>query len=147
MIGPDAERSGLLRRGSRAVNAIQRASVPVFTVQVRRSFGLAAQATGNRNGSSIRLAWPIGSWGDMPLGGGLMAEFRAEIEAAEDPEAKRAELLERFEAQGSMWPTVENFGVEEVIDPRETRRVLARFVELAATAAEPGPKHGPQVRP
>lgn len=147
MIGPEAERSGILRRGSRAVQAIQRASVPVLTVQVRRSFGLAGQGTGNLNGSSIRLAWPTGSWGDMPIGGGVASEFRAEIEAAEDPAAKRAELMERFAAQNSMWRTVERFGVEEVIDPRETRTVLARLVALAASAIEPGPKHGPQVRP
>jgi acetyl-CoA carboxylase carboxyltransferase component len=147
MIGPDAERSGILRRGSRAVQAIQRARVPVFTVHVRRAFGLAAQGTGNLNGHSIRLAWPTGSWGDMPLGGGIASEFRSEIEAAEDPVAKREEIMQRFEAQMSMWRTVERFGVEEAIDPRETRQVLARLVEFAAGSFEPGPKHGPQVRP
>jgi hypothetical protein len=46
-----------------------------------------------------------------------------------------------------MWRTVKKFGVEEVIDPRETRTVLARLVKVATKAIDPGPKHGPQVRP
>ena len=67
MIGPEGERSGVLRRGTRAVQAIQRARVPVYTVHVRRAYGLAAQGTGNLNGHSLRLAWPTGQWGDMPV--------------------------------------------------------------------------------
>lgn len=147
MVGPTHERSGLIRRASRAVQAIQRATVPVFTVQVKRSFGLAGLGTGNLNGSSVRLAWPSGLWGDMPVGGGVEAEFGDIIAAAPDPVARRQELTEQFVAQNSIWRTVERFGVEEVIDPRETRRVLARLVRLAASALEPGPKAGPQVRP
>jgi len=147
MIGSDAERSGILRRGSRAVQAIQRAQVPVITIQVRRSYGLAGQGTGNMKGHSIRLAWPSGSWGDMPMGGGIEAEYGDVIAAAEDPAAKRREIEEMFAAQSSMWRTVEYFGVEEVIDPRETRAALTHLVGLAAGAIEPGRKHGPQVRP
>jgi acetyl-CoA carboxylase carboxyltransferase component len=147
LIGPAAEKSGLIRRGARAVQAIQRACVPVFTVQVRRSFGLGGQGTGNRKGHSIRLAWPSGVWGDMPIAGGVAAEYGAEIAAAEDPGAKQRELEERFAAQNSMWRTVERFGVEEVIDPRETRAALARLIKVAVGAIQPEPKTGPQVRP
>jgi acetyl-CoA carboxylase carboxyltransferase component len=147
MIGVEAERSGVLRRGSRAVQALHRATVPVLTVQVRRSYGLAGMGTGNRKGHSIRLAWPSGSWGDMPVEGGIEAEFGAEIAAAEDPAAKRREIQEQFAAQNSMWRTVEAFGVEEVIDPRETRAVLARFVDVAFGSMLPVPACGPQMRP
>ena len=63
------------------------------------------------------------------------------------PGGQAAEIMQRFEAQTSMWRTVEKFGVEEAIDPRETRFVLARLIEVAVGALEPGPKHGPQVRP
>lgn len=147
MIGPDAERSGILRRGSRAVQAIQRARVPVFTVQVRRSYGLGAQGTGNLNGYSMRLAWPTGQWGDMPVAAGVEAEYGSVITAAEDPVAKRKEVFASFAAQSSMWRTVKKFGVEEVIAPQETRKALARLVALAARAMEPGQKRGPQVRP
>jgi acetyl-CoA carboxylase carboxyltransferase component len=147
MIGPEGERTGVLRRGTRAVQAIQRARVPVFTVHVRRAYGLAAQGTGNLNGYSLRLAWPTGQWGDMPVPAGVEAEYGAEIRAAADPVAKRKEVTDSFAAQMSMWRTVKKFGVEEVIDPRETRAVLARLVSLSARAIEPGPKQGPQVRP
>lgn len=147
MIGPDAERSGVLRRGSRALHAIHRATVPVYTVQLRRSFGLAGQGTGSANRKSLRLAWPTGTWGDLPVTSGIEAEFRAEIEAADDPVAKRQEIIERFEKQGSMWRTVEKFGVEDVIDPRETRPVLAHLLGLAYRAPVDYPKRGPQVRP
>jgi acetyl-CoA carboxylase carboxyltransferase component len=60
---------------------------------------------------------------------------------------QRKEVTESFAAQMSMWRTVKKFGVEEVIDARETRSVLTRLVKVATKAIEPGPKHGPQVRP
>ncbi|WP_413098299.1 acyl-CoA carboxylase subunit beta [Streptomyces sp. Inha503] len=147
MIGPDAERAGVLRKGARAVESIHRATVPVYTVQVRRSYGLAGQATGSPNKRSIRLAWPSGTWGDMPVQGGVESAFRQEIAAAEDPAAKRRELLERFAEQTSAWRTVEKFGVEEMIDPRDTRRYLGRLLKVARQTSRPGPKTGPSVRP
>ncbi|MFO1169736.1 MAG: carboxyl transferase domain-containing protein [Hyphomicrobiaceae bacterium] len=133
MVGPDAERAGTLKFASEATRAIQRTKVPVLTVQVRRSFGLGGQATGNGNETSVRLAWPSGVWGDMPVQGGVEAAFRAEIEAApvEERPALRKKLTERFDAQTSIWRTVERFGVEEMIDPRETRRYLGRLLKLA----------------
>src|SRR5262249_44438278 len=130
------ERAGTLKFAALALQAVQQAQVPVYTVQVRRSFGLGGQATGNGNNTSIRLAWPSGSWGDMPLQGGIEAAFRSEIEAA--PPAERAKLRqklsERFAAQTSIWRTVERFGVEEMIDPRDTRRYLGRLLRLAYRA-------------
>ena len=133
MIGPDSERSGTMKFATQALRAIQQVSVPVYTIQVRRSFGLGGQATGNTSGVSIRLAWPSGSWGDMPLEGGIESAFRAQLEAA--PPSERAKLrqvfTERFAAQTSIWRTVERFGVEEMIDPRQTRTYLARLLPLA----------------
>jgi acetyl-CoA carboxylase carboxyltransferase component len=147
MVGPDAEKTGVLRRGTRAVAAIQRVSVPVFSIQVRRAYGMAAQGTGSTNRLSLRIAWPSGEWGDMPVSGGIEAEFRPLIESAPDPEAKRKELLEQFAYQTSIWRTVEKFGVEEMIDPRDTRKLLAELLALTEGALTPGPKAGPQVRP
>ncbi|TDB88723.1 hypothetical protein E1264_10395 [Actinomadura sp. KC216] len=137
MIGPDAERSGVLGYGTRAVQAIHHVSVPVYTVQVRRSYGMAAYATGNANPNSIRIAWPSGEWGDMPVTSGIEAEFRTRIEAAEDPEAERRRILSRYRENTSMWRAAEKFAVEHVIDPRETRDTLARLLALAARAPVP----------
>lgn len=134
MIGPDAERSGVLGAGTAALQAIQRATVPVYTVQVRRSYGLAANATGNSHPNSLRMAWPSGEWGDMPVTSGIEADFRAQIDAAADPEEERRRIRTQFLENASMWRAVEHFAVEQVVDPRETRDVLARMLALAARA-------------
>ncbi|MGO4807786.1 acyl-CoA carboxylase subunit beta [Arthrobacter sp. 2MCAF15] len=139
-IGLEAEKSGVLRAGARAVQAIQEVEVPVYTVQVRRSFGLAAQATGSSNTRSVRLAWPSGSWGDLPLHGGIEAAHRTEIESSDDPTATRADIVARYGSQSSPWRTVERFGLEEMIDPRETRRYLKRLLRVAYRTSIPHEK-------
>jgi len=141
LVGPKAEESGVLRFGSQAVRSIQKAKVPVFTVQVRRSYGLGGVATGSASPLSLRLIWPSAAWGDMPVDGGLEAAFKSELEAAapEERAALRERLAKRFEAQNSIWGAVEHFQVEEVIDPRDTRRYLARLVRLAYRKPLAGP--------
>ncbi len=141
LVGLKAEESGVLRFGSQALRAIQKASVPVFTVQVRRSYGLGGVATGNANPLSLRLIWPSAAWGDMPMEGGLDVAFKSELEAAppEQRAALREQLAKRFQAQTSIWGAVENFQVEEMIDPRDTRRYLARLVRLAYARPLSGP--------
>ncbi|MNR25911.1 Methylmalonyl-CoA carboxyltransferase 12S subunit [compost metagenome] len=136
MVGPKAEEAGTLKFGALALRAIQQAKIPVYTVQVRRSFGLGGVATGSRNPMSVRLAWPSGAWGDMPIEGGVEAAFRAELDAVKPEEraALKKELTKRFNEQTSIWRTVENFGVEEMIDPRDTRKYLARLIRLAYRA-------------
>lgn len=132
LVGPTAEAAGTLKFGAMALRAIQQAKVPVYTVQVRRSFGLGGVATGSTNPMSIRLAWPSAAWGDMPVEGGVEAAFRSILDAAppEDRARLKRELSERFEAQTSVWKAVENFSAEEMIDPRETRGYLSRLIRL-----------------
>lgn len=141
LVGPKAEESGVLKFGSMALRAIQKADVPVYTVQVRRSYGLGGVATGNANPMSIRLCWPSAAWGDMPIEGGIEAAFRAELAAAppEERAALKEKLTKRFEAQTSVWRAVENFSAEEMIDPRHTRGHLARLVRLFYTRPLAGP--------
>lgn len=140
LVGPKAEEAGVLKFGAMALRAIQQAKVPVITVQVRRSYGLGGVATGSRNPLSLRLVWPSAAWGDMPIDGGVEAAFRAELEAV--PPEERATLKERltkrFEEQTSIWKAVENFGAEEMIDPRDTRKYLARIVRLAYRMPQEG---------
>lgn len=132
LVGPKAEEAGVLKFGAMALRSIQLAEIPVFTVQVRRSFGLGGVATGNANPLSIRLVWPSAAWGDMPIEGGLEAAFKAQLDSVppEERPALKAKLTERFAAQTSIWKSLENFSAEEMIDPRETRRYLARLVKL-----------------
>jgi methylmalonyl-CoA decarboxylase subunit alpha len=141
MVGPASEQAGVLRKGMRAVGALLEAEVPIVTIHVRKAFGMATQATSNPDRLGLRLAWPSAEWGDMPVEGGVAAGFRREIAAAEDPEAFRREIEQRLRQASDPWKTVEAFGVEAMIDPRETRPLVAAFLNAAqgAMKTELGP--------
>ena len=147
MLGADAERGGVLRKGLRAAQALHGATVPVITIQVRRVFGVGGWMTGSPTQLSVKLCWPSAILGDMPVEGGVAASFGKEIAAAPDPKAKQREIEERMLAKTSVWQTAEHFGLEDVIDPRETRRALHRWLEGALYTLRAGPKVGPKYRP
>jgi acetyl-CoA carboxylase carboxyltransferase component len=90
----------------------------------------------------LRYAWPSGDWGSLPIEGGVQAAYRREIEAAPDPAARRREIEERLNAFRSPFRTAESFGIEEIIDPRDTRPLLCEWVETAygVLPSELGPK-------
>lgn len=139
LIGPKAERAGTLRRGARALAAVYQASVPRCSIIVRKAFGVAGAAHTNHARFRFRYAWPSGDWGSIPLEGGIEAAYRQELAEADDPAAKLAEINARLEALRSPFRTAEAFGVEEIIDPRDTRPLLCEFAELAARVLTPGP--------
>ena len=84
---------------------------------------------------SMRYAWPSARWGSLPLEGGIEAAYRADIDAAEDPAAKLDEIEARLQLLRSPFRTAETFWVEEIIDPRETRRLLCDFAAYAEKSA------------
>ena len=131
VIGTEAERRGTIRRGTRALVAVYQASVPWVSVLVRKVFGVAGAAHGQAHGLNLRYAWPSGDWGSLPIEGGIEAAYRRELEAADDPVALRAEIEERLNAVRSPFRTAERFGVEEIIDPRDTRPLLCDWAERA----------------
>ena len=131
VIGEEAERAGTIRRGARAMAAVYQASVPWVSVIVRKVFGIAGAAHGNAQALNLRYAWPSADWGSLPLEGGVEAAYRRELEAAEDPEALRARLYAELEAFRSPFRTAEAFGIEKMIDPADTRRLLVDWVEAA----------------
>ena len=128
LIGLDAEKAGTLRKGLRAVQSMQECSVPVVTIQMRKAYGMAAMATGNPERLCLRFCWASAEFGDMPVEGGVAAAFRRVIEAAEDPDARRKQIEQKLLGEASPWKTAEAFGIEEMIDPSETRRVICRFI-------------------
>jgi acetyl-CoA carboxylase carboxyltransferase component len=143
MIGPEAERAGTIRLGMEAMFAVLQTRVPWLAVIVRKAFGVAA---GIHLGPEPHvLAWPSAQSGAMPVEGGVALAFRREIEAAADPEARRRELEAEFEAAQSIFPRAEDFGVHDLIDPRETRARACRFVEDVGPRlrAERGPRAYP----
>jgi acetyl-CoA carboxylase carboxyltransferase component len=140
LIGVEAEKSATIRHGVRAMAAINQTSVPWCTVIVRNSFGVAGAAHVPAGRLAIRYAWLSAWWGSLPLEGGIEAAYRAEIDAAPDPKAKLAEIEARLNALRSPFRTAETFWVEEIIDPRDTRRLLCEFAALAEPLRTPGPR-------
>jgi acetyl-CoA carboxylase carboxyltransferase component len=130
-IGVDAERRGTIRAGVRALAAVYQASVPWCSVIVRRVFGVAGAGHGKHHGLNLRYAWPSGEWGSLPIEGGVEAAYRRRIEASPDPEALRAELEAQLAGLRSPLLTAEAFGIEEIIDPRDTRPLLVEWVRRA----------------
>ncbi len=127
MIGTQAERDATIRYGTAAVLTAAMTTVPWASVMVRRSFGVAQAAHYGPEG--YVLAWPSAESGPLPVEGGVAVAFRREIEAAPDPEARRRELEEAFAARQSPFPRAEALGVHDLIDPRQTRPELCRWVE------------------
>ena len=138
MIGLDAERSATIRHGVRAMAAMNQTSVPWCTVIVRNAFGVAGAAHQPAGRLSLRYAWLSAYWGSLPLEGGIEAAYRADIEAAADPQAKLLEIEARLNALRSPFRSAEKFWVEEIIDPRRTRSLLCDFARLAEPVRNTG---------
>jgi acetyl-CoA carboxylase carboxyltransferase component len=149
MVGLKAEQEGVLRDGMRAVYVASKATVPVVTVVIRKCYGMAGMATCHKRGLEFRVAWPSAEWGSLPVEGGVAVAFRREIESAADPKQREQELETELREYGSPMRTAAAFGVEDILDPRETRPYLCRFIELARgwLATELGPKLYSGVRP
>jgi len=130
MVGLDSERRGIERAGARLVWTICQSRMPWFTVVVRRLYGVAGQCHHRPTGMFRRYAWPSANWGSMPISGGTMAAYKTEIESADDPAAKLAEIEARLRSLTSPFRTAEATG-QDIIDPRTTRPLLAEFVEEA----------------
>ena len=92
----------------------------------------------------MKIAWPSAEWGSLPIEGGVAAAFRREIEAAPDPKAREAEIEAMLRASASPFRTAEAFGVEEIIDPRETRPTIIRALRMARgkQVEKPRKRHG-----
>lgn len=128
MIGPESERLGTIRPGTAAVLAAADCRVPWASVQIRKSFGVAAAAHYG-NGAYI-LAWPSAESGALPVEGGVAVAFGREIAESADPERRRSELEEELASRQSPFPRAESFAMHELIDPRETRPMLCRWLAL-----------------
>jgi acetyl-CoA carboxylase carboxyltransferase component len=130
-IGLAAEKKGTVRRGVRAIAAIYQATVPMIEMILRRVFGVGGAGMINGHGLHLRYAWPSGDWGSLPLEGGIQVAYRRELEASENKEALLDELMARLERVRSPFRTAEAFGIEEIIDPRDTRPLLCEWVRDA----------------
>lgn len=131
MVGLEAEKAATLREGMRAVYVAGQLTVPTITLVIRKCYGMAGMATCNKNGFDLKLAWPSGEWGSLPVEGGVAAAFRRDIESAANPKQREQELEAELRQLASPFRTAEAFAVEEVIDPRDTRPILIDFIRLS----------------
>jgi len=131
--GLDAELGGTLLGATRVGEALHECQSPWVSILIRRCFGMAGALHAPKYGEALNLryAWPSARWGSIPIEGGVMAAHKAEIEAAPDPAAKRAELEAFYLNMTSPFRTAEKFGILDIIDPRETRSILCDWVEDA----------------
>jgi acetyl-CoA carboxylase carboxyltransferase component len=127
MIGREAEKEATIRFGAEAMFAVVQSTVPWASVIVRKTYGVAAAAHFAPN--SYTISWPSAEGGALPLEGGVAIAFGREIAASPDPEARRRELETAFEAGRSPFARAEGFGINDLIDPRDTRPVLCDWVD------------------
>ena len=128
-----------MRAGVRALTAVSQATVPWFSLIMRKAFGVAAGGHQNSSRFNFRYAWPSAQWGSLPIEGGLEVAYRSEIEAAEDPDQKRQEIEARVRSLTSPFRSAEAFVIEDIIDPAQTRARLEEFVRLSAKFRQPKP--------
>ena len=127
MLGAEAEAAGTIRYGAEALFAVVQSSVPWASVIVRKTYGVAAAA--HFGPEAHVLSWPSAEGGALPLEGGVAVAFRREIAAAPDPEAKRRELEEQLAGHRNPYARAEAFAVHDMIDPRDTRLALCRWLD------------------
>ena len=90
MVGKDAEAAATLREGMRAVYVGLQATVPMFTVVIRKCYGMAGMGATDKNGLDFKIAWPSAEWGSLPIEGGVAAAFRREIAGCARSQGARA---------------------------------------------------------
>ncbi len=140
-IGLEAERAATIRYGMEAMFAVLQTRVPWFAVVLRRSFGVAQGIHLGRD--STVVAWPSAQSGALPVESGVALAFRREIEEADDPEARRRELEDEMAAAQSAFPRAEEFGVHDLIDPRETRPTLCAWLDEVSPRLALEARQGP----
>lgn len=143
LIGGEAEKTGTIKQGVRAMSAIWQTTVPWCSVIIRNVFGVAGAAHKNGGRYCFRYAWLSGRWGSLPLEGGIEAAYRADLDAAPDRKKKLEEIEDRLNKLRSPFRSAETYWIEEMIDPRDTRPLLCEFANLVAPLRKPGPSlHG-----
>ncbi len=149
MVGTQAEIAATLRAGMGAVYVGLQLTVPMLTVVIRKCYGMAGMGTTDKNGLDLKIAWPSAEWGSLPVEGGVAAAYRREIEAAPDPAQRVREIEAELRRFASPVLTAEAFAVEDVIDPRDTRPYLCRFINAmqGKLATSVGRKQKSGVRP
>ncbi|MFL6870752.1 MAG: acyl-CoA carboxylase subunit beta [Candidatus Azotimanducaceae bacterium] len=139
LIGKQSEEEATIRYGSTALAALGQCTTPFCCVVIRKAFGVAGAANHKPGSHHMRAAWPSGDWGSLPIEGGIEVAYKAEIAEAKDPDAHLAKIKDRLNRLRSPYRSAEFFEIEEIIDPRQTRRYLCEWAKLARKAVRTDP--------
>jgi propionyl-CoA carboxylase beta chain len=144
--GTAQEWGGIIRDGAKLLYAYCEATVPKLTVITRKAYGGAYDVMSSKHiRSDFNFAWPTAEVAVMGPEGAVNIVFRRELEEADDPEARREELIADYKERfANPYTAAERGYVDDVIEPRRTRPVLIDALETSLTKAEPRPrrKHG-----
>ncbi|MGC8874362.1 MAG: acyl-CoA carboxylase subunit beta, partial [Chloroflexia bacterium] len=144
--GTDQEWGGIIRNGAKLIFAYAEATVPKLTVITRKAYGGAYVVMSSLSlRSDFNVAWPTAEIAVMGAEGAVKIVFRRELQAAADPGARLSELVADYEARFSNPYQAASRGyVEDVIEPRRTRPMLIRALEMCQTKRQslPPKKHG-----
>jgi acetyl-CoA carboxylase carboxyltransferase component len=131
MVGPEAEKTAAVRRTCRMLVTAAQLEVPLFCVVLRKAYGLGAMAMagGHMHAPFFTVAWPSGEFGAMGLEGAVQLAFKKQLNAIADPvqrEALLRKMADGLREQGKAINVASQLEIDNVIEPSETRSVLAR---------------------
>src|SRR5689334_7402340 len=144
-VGSKLEQQGIIRHGARMLYADSSATVPKLTVVLRKGYGAGYYVmNGRAYEPDLIVAWPTAEISVMGPEGGTNIVFRKEIAAAADSAAERARRVEKFRRLINPYIAAGGALIDDVIDPRESRPVIIRALEMARTkkVERPWKKHG-----
>jgi len=145
MVGTKVEQAGIIRHGAKMLYAVSRATVPKVTVVIRKAYGAGYYVMcGKAYEPDLIVAWPSAEISVMGPEGAVNIIFRKQIEASEDPDTTRAEMIDGIRKSIDPYIAARNALIDDIIDPRETRPTVIRALEMAESkrVARPDKKHG-----
>ncbi len=145
MPGRAEELRGIIRHSAKLIYDLAVATVPKVTVILRKAYGLGYYAMGGRGmAPDLIVAWPSAEISAMGPEGGVQVVHRKKIDAAEDPAGLRQQLVEEFRQRIGPRLAAEEHFIDDIIDPRDTRPLIIRTLEMARTRRPPPwpKKHG-----
>ena len=145
MVGTKVEQAGIIRHGAKMLHAVANATVPKITVVLRKAYGAGYYVMcGRAYEPDLIVAWPTAEISVMGAEGAVEIVFRKQVEEAEDPAAKKAELIAAYKGLIDVYVAARNDMIDDVIDPRETRPTICRALEMAEgkRVERPWKRHG-----
>src|SRR4051812_36265625 len=145
MVGTKVEAAGIIRHGAKMLHAVANATVPKVTVVLRKAYGAGYYVmNGRAYEPDLIVAWPAAEISVMGAEGAVEIVMRRQVEEADDPAAMKAQLIEEYRKIIDVYRAASNFMIDDVIDPRETRPVVIKALEMAEhkTVSRPWKKQG-----